>query len=480
MSVETEIYSMAGFAIDDLKDVTLQPEVCDATVNMPAQTVPEKADALLKPGVPKILVVDDEPLNVELLEAHLSVADYEVVTAYCGEEALEKIESEKPDLILLDAMMPDLNGFDISRMLKENEETMFIPIVMITALSELEDKLRSIESGADEFLTKPVNSLELTTRVKSLLRVKRRHDEAEAKAARIKVEKEIVKQELEMAQRIQCTLLPDVCPTMDGLELAALTLPAGDVRTNFYDFIPVSRDKLGLVVAHFSGGSGVPGVLFMALSRALVRANAGSNPTVSDAIYQANDLITNNKLIHGESGISGSLFYALIDFKERNITYVKDETSESIVVDGADNDLVLLGANGTQFGALNASATEESCITLSTGDTVVLCTSGVVNAVNGAGEEFGRHRMVRIMENNQDSSAHDLIQKIKEKLLLFVDHTPMCEDTTLIALKDNGAGEILLDAKGVSDYVALLNKHNNSSHQVAVRNICDKGITSRI
>ena len=252
-----------------------------------------------------------------------------------------------------------------------------------------------------------------------------------------------------------------------------------NIFKHFYDFIPVSRDKLGLVVAHFSGSS-ILGVLFMALSRVLIRANAESYPTVSDAIYQANDLIVNEKLLDADSGISGSLFYAIIDLKERNITYIKDEARESIEVDGPISNIIALSANGTQFEVSNALNIEESCITLSTGDTVVLCTSGVVNAVNGAGEEFGRHRMVRIMENNQDSSAHDLIQKIKEKLLLFVDHTPMCEDTTLIALKDNGAGEILLDAKGVSDYVALLNKHNNGSHQVAVRNIRDKGITSGI
>lgn len=127
----------------------------------------------------KILVVDDEPVNVELLEAYLSTAEYDVVTAYGGEEALEKIEREKPDLILLDVMMPRLNGFEVCKILKEKEETRFLPVVMVTALKELEDKIKGIESGADDFLTKPVNSLELLTRVKSLIRIKHQHDELE-------------------------------------------------------------------------------------------------------------------------------------------------------------------------------------------------------------------------------------------------------------------------------------------------------------
>lgn len=127
----------------------------------------------------KILVVDDEPVNVELLEAYLSTAEYEVVTAYGGEEALEKVEREKPDLILLDVMMPRLNGFEVCKILKEKEETRFLPVIMVTALKELEDKIKGVESGADDFLTKPVNSLELLTRVKSLIRIKYQHDELE-------------------------------------------------------------------------------------------------------------------------------------------------------------------------------------------------------------------------------------------------------------------------------------------------------------
>jgi len=405
----------------------------------------------------KILVVDDEPFNVELLEAHLSVAEYEVVTAYGGEEALEKVESEKPDLILLDVMMPGLNGFDVCKILKEKEETMFIPVVMVTALRELEDKIKGIESGADDFLTKPVNSIELLTRVKSLLRIKYLHDELiERKLRQLRAEKELLQRELKIAQEIQQSFLPDVCPNIEGMELAALTLPAGEVRSNFYDFVPVSRNKLGLVVAHVSG-SGIPAVLFMALSRALIRANAVSNPTVSDAIHKANDLIIND-IVNMGSGMFVSLFYALIDLKERSLTYVEVEDNQPVIIEGGTTgDLIVLEAKGTPLGVSNANI-EENSTSLSTGDTVVLYTDGVVKAVNEKREEFDKKGLMTLIENNQDSYAQDLIQKIKEEVLLFTGNTPRSDDITSIVLKDKGAQEISLDTKGVRDYLALLKK----------------------
>jgi len=124
----------------------------------------------------KVLVVDDQPVNVELIFGYLENY-YDLIPAYSGKEALEKVISDKPDIILLDIMMPDINGYEVCEKIKQQESTRFIPIVMVTALSEIEDKIKAIETGADDFLSKPVNSLELHTRVKSLLKIKNYHDE---------------------------------------------------------------------------------------------------------------------------------------------------------------------------------------------------------------------------------------------------------------------------------------------------------------
>jgi two-component system alkaline phosphatase synthesis response regulator PhoP len=120
----------------------------------------------------KILVVDDNEQNLELLVAYLETLECSVVTAVDGVDALEKLASETPDLILLDIMMPRMSGFEVCRKIKSDPTTRDIPVIMVTALNELTDIERGVESGTDDFITKPVNRLELITRVKSLLRVK--------------------------------------------------------------------------------------------------------------------------------------------------------------------------------------------------------------------------------------------------------------------------------------------------------------------
>ena len=125
----------------------------------------------------KILVVDDTPVNVKLLGDLLTVKGYTVITAASGKEALEKVEGERPDLVLLDVMMPGMTGYEVCRRLRDNAATAMLPVVMVTALDPGQERVKGIEAGADDFLTKPINQPELLARVRSLLRVKALHDE---------------------------------------------------------------------------------------------------------------------------------------------------------------------------------------------------------------------------------------------------------------------------------------------------------------
>jgi len=125
----------------------------------------------------RILVVDDVKQNLELLEAHLISEGYQVDTAGSGHEALEMVHKNAPDLILLDIQMPGINGYQACEKLKGDGNTRLIPIIMITALREVEDKIKAIEAGADDFITKPFNKLEVLARVRSLLKVKYLNDQ---------------------------------------------------------------------------------------------------------------------------------------------------------------------------------------------------------------------------------------------------------------------------------------------------------------
>jgi len=136
-----------------------------------------------KSKVPRIVVVDDNPRNVRLVLSILKPNKYEIFPAYSGREALALVEEKSPDLVILDVLMPEMDGFQVARALRANPESRAIPILMLTALRELEDKVKGLEAGADDFLTKPFNAIELLARTRSLLRIKQLHNELEVKNA---------------------------------------------------------------------------------------------------------------------------------------------------------------------------------------------------------------------------------------------------------------------------------------------------------
>jgi len=172
-----------------------------------------------------VLVVDDNPANIKLLEAVLTPRGYRVVTAGSGSEALVRVAGERPDLILLDIVMPDLDGYAVCRQLRSNPATRLLPVVMITASGEAE-KIKAIEAGADDFVSKPFNQAELLARVKSLVRVKAYYDTIQAQAAELaewnrsletRVQQQV--EELERLGRLRRFLSP---------QLAELIVSSGD------------------------------------------------------------------------------------------------------------------------------------------------------------------------------------------------------------------------------------------------------------
>jgi adenylate cyclase len=153
---------------------------------------------------PCILIVDDEPINLDILQTRLAVHGYEILTATNGEEALATARTQQPDLILLDIMMPKVDGIDVCRRLKADASLPFMPIIMVTAKADSKDVVAGLEAGADEYLMKPVDQAALVARVKSMLRIKALHDTAQEQAARLEAQSlQLAEWNRTLEQRVQ-------------------------------------------------------------------------------------------------------------------------------------------------------------------------------------------------------------------------------------------------------------------------------------
>ena len=236
--------------------------------------------------------------------------------------------------------------------------------------------------------------------------------------------------EMETARGIQQSFLPESPPIIEGFELAALNLPARQVGGDFYDFIPVSEGKWGIIIADVSG-KGVPAALFMALSRTLVRANVADNPTASQAMQKANRLISQE----AKMGMFVTLFYAVLDPEKRRLQYVNAGHNPPFVVKKSSGDVILLRASGIAMGVIDDVSLEEKEIELDSNDIVVFYTDGITEAINSAGEQFGEKRLVETINRNADLPVKDLVGRVKDEVFTFAQDQPQFDDFTLVILK---------------------------------------------
>ena len=172
---------------------------------------------------PKVLVVDDTPNNVKLLADLLTARDYDVRTAASGAEALEQLGEYGPDIVLLDVVMPGMSGYEVCRKIREDPATRLLPVVMVTALDPAEERVKGIEAGADDFLSKPINTAELLARVRSLLRIRELHEKVRAQAAELadwnkKLEERVEMQvtQLRRLERLKRFFSPQLAEAISG------------------------------------------------------------------------------------------------------------------------------------------------------------------------------------------------------------------------------------------------------------------------
>ncbi len=262
--------------------------------------------------------------------------------------------------------------------------------------------------------------------VRNLITERRTAEEKE----KYRRELERTEYEMETARGIQQSFLPESPPRLKGFELAALNLPARQVGGDFYDFIPVSEGKWGIIIADVSG-KGVPAALFMALSRTLVRANVNDNPTASQAMQKANHLISQE----AKMGMFVTLFYAVLDPEKKRLQYVNAGHNPPFAVRKSSGDVILLRASGIAMGVMDDISLEEKELELDSNDIVVFYTDGITEAINKAGEQFGEKRLIETIIRNTNLHAKDLVDKVKDEVFTFAQNQPQYDDFTLVVLK---------------------------------------------
>jgi len=266
-----------------------------------------------------ILVVDDQPVNTELLEAHLVPQGYEVVKAVSGEEALKILSNNQIDLVLLDVMMPRMSGFEVLEKIRADEKTRLIPVVMVTVLKETEDRVKALEAGCDDFISKPFNRHELLARVKSLLRIKSLHEEVE-----------------EARELVEST----INAVREPLIVLDQNLRVVTVSNSFYDFFTVKPEEtVGQIIYDLGNGQwDIPRL--RTLLEEILSLNSVFNDFEVEHVFESigpKIMHLNARRIYQEFNHSQLILFAIEDVTERE--YYKRNLE--IIVEARTSELAL-------------------------------------------------------------------------------------------------------------------------------------------
>jgi sigma-B regulation protein RsbU (phosphoserine phosphatase) len=336
---------------------------------------------------PLILIVDDNPANVEIFQARLAANNYEIITASDGEEGLAMAKDRLPDLILLDIMMPKMDGIEVCRHLRADSALPFMPIIMVTAKTDSKDIVAGLEAGADEYLTKPVDHAALVARVKSMLRIKSLHDTVLEQSAQLQAQ-------LETATKVQSLFWPDIPELTGGSHIWATAVPAGYVSGDLYDVIPLPDGSLLAYVADVSD-KGVPAALVMAALSTRIRSEAQNH-------YEIDTLLeTVNNRLHSLTSEEG--FFATIVLAR----YWPHNGKMQLALAGHLQPLWIAESgigncpqiNGISLGITPDVRYEKKEILLSPGESILFFSDGVIEAENEDKELFGNERLVAFIKD---------------------------------------------------------------------------------
>lgn len=388
---------------------------------------------------PRILIVDDEPFNVDYLQQELEDLHYETISAVNGQEALEKIAGESPDLVLLDIMMPIMDGLTVLQKVKANPAVRDIPIIVISANNDLKNVVKGIELGAEDYLPKPFEPALLKARIYSSLEKKRLHDLQD-------IYLKSLERELNIARDIQKEFLPTQLPVVDGWETAFYFKAAREVSGDFYDAFLLADGTLAFVVADVCG-KGIGAALFMTLFRSLIHAASTTDQfspgqiqrtfTPAERLQHVVSL-TNNYVAetHEAALMFATIFIGILDLKSGNLAYINGGNEPALILGGNGNIRAELSSTGPAIGVFPKMQFTASEFALADDDLLLAFTDGIPDTLNINGDFFGRQGLEELFPHR--STPTKLLNNIADHLNRFIGEADQFDDITLLALKRKG------------------------------------------
>jgi serine phosphatase RsbU (regulator of sigma subunit) len=381
-----------------------------------------------------LLVVDDTPANLRLLVEILRDVGYKVRPATNGQRALTAIEKEPPDLILLDIMMPGMDGYEVCEHLKANEQTCEIPVIFISALTEAFDKLKAFAVGGVDYITKPFQAEEVLARVETHLKLHHLQQQLVEQNEMFKEENVRMKAELEIAHRLQKMLLPTKkeLTQIEGLDIAGFMAPVDEVGGDYYDVLQHDGRVLigiGDVTGH-GLESGVLAIMVQSAVRALL-ANHETDPI--QFLTALNEVVYQNVI---RMNAEKNLTLALLDYEAGELR-LSGQHEQLIVVRNGKLELIDTMDLGFPIGLEEdiAKLVNQVTVPLNAGDVVVLYTDGITEAENISKQLYGQERLCQVIQQNWKKTAQDIREAVIDDVRQFIGEQKVYDDITLLILK---------------------------------------------
>jgi len=371
----------------------------------------------------RVLLVDDVRDNITILIETLK-DDYQLGFALNGPDALKYAKHKSPDLILLDIVMPDMDGYEVCRRLKSDPDTRDIPVLFITSLDEIENKTNAFEVGAVDYITKPFELLEIKARVKTHLTLKLARQALAAQRDRLQ-------QSLDLAMEVQQSLLPKENPRIAGLDIAGKSVYCDETGGDYYDFLNLGPGKIGLIVGDVSG-HGIQSALLMTTVRGSLRQRIQQPDCLARIVA---DL---NRQFHTDVDNSGhfmTLFVCEIDICSRNLRWVRAGHDPGMVYNAAADTFHELGGSGLPLGVTQDGQFEEGTGAIDNRQILVIGTDGIWEAFDSKGRRFGKERFKEIIRSSAHLPANVMAERVIESVQDFRHPLKIEDDVTLVIVK---------------------------------------------